>query len=208
MLSKQEAYSAARSPRATSMKHACARRRPGSSVVSSAPSLNMLRAAAAAAACTAVTCVHRHPYTRSCTFVPPSSNAGQLAHRTAAQGAPVEQRPVGGRGGKSYACGYLSHDRVQTNTPTNYIAEAMVHPSRRSTWYDCPAPGRLSHPGMRNLLTGPLPAYIYAGAPSPSMLKHLQRRRSHQPPAGTASPTLDTIDTMTCDARINCQSAL
>ena len=34
----------------TSIKHACARRRPGSSVVSSAPSLNMLRAAAAAAA--------------------------------------------------------------------------------------------------------------------------------------------------------------
>ena len=130
---------------------------------------------------------HATAYTRSCTVVPPSSNAGQLAHRTAAQGAPVEQRPVGGRGGKSYACGYLSHDRVQTNTPTNYIAEAMVHPSRRSTWYDCPAPGRLSHPGMRNLLTGPLPAYIYAGAPSPSMLKHLQRRRSHQPPAGTAS---------------------
>ena len=105
------------------------------------------------------------------------------------RGVTERERGAGGaapgwrEGGKSYACAYLSHDRVQTNTPRWYIHLVGAHGYDS----DCPAPGRLSHPGMRNLLTGPLPAYIYAGAPSPSMLKHLPRRRSHQPPAGTAS---------------------
>ena len=87
---------------------------------------------------------------------------------------------------------YLSHthDRVQTNTLTNYIADATVHPSRRSTWYDC-TPYRvrasravsLSPRHVRNLLTGPVPAYIYAGAPSRSMLKH-----PPPPPPASACP--------------------
>ena len=57
----------------------------------------------AAAACTAVTCVHRHPCTRSCTVVPPSSNAGQLAHQTTAQGARPGAK-VGWLGGKQRLC--------------------------------------------------------------------------------------------------------